>query len=78
MDATEAAVKADSQYESTVLWTSVRQGLDLLFELQFASMIKRKNKETVKDFGSIIECYFCTRGYSYMCYRGLVQAEYAC
>ena len=48
MNATEAAVQADSQYESTELWTSVRQGLDPLFELHFASMIKTKTKRLSK------------------------------
>jgi hypothetical protein len=53
MNATEAGVKADSQCESTVLRASIRQGIDPLFELHFASMIKRKNNEPVKGFGKV-------------------------
>ncbi len=53
MNAIEAAVKADSHCESTVLWASIRQGIDPLFELHFASMIKRKNNEPVKGFGKV-------------------------
>ena len=55
MNATEAAVKADSQCESTVLWASIRQGIDpwALFEVLFASNIKRKNNEPVKAFGKV-------------------------
>ena len=50
MNATEAAVKADSQCESTVLWASIRQGIDpwALFELHFASMVKRKTMSLSK------------------------------
>lgn len=53
MNATEAAVKADSQCESTRLWASIRQGIDPLFELHFASMIKRKIEEPVKGLGTV-------------------------